>query len=61
MPDQDTSDPTALIQLMLDIISDQPGAILYRDNDRWKALMPTTPGYILTLNESLMPEWMPEA
>ena len=50
----------AELQRLLDMISDQPGAILYRADDRWRALVPDRPGLVLTLNERRMPAWLPD-
>jgi len=43
----------------LDIVSMVNGAMLYRAPWGWDALLPGTPGYVLTVNQSGLPEWMP--
>lgn len=53
----ETSDPYNLLQQLLDVLSQTPGAIIYRDIDGWKALEPTQAGDVLTLNNDLLPEW----
>lgn len=46
------------IQVELDTISDQPGAILYRGPTEWVALTPGDPGDLLTMGGSgLQPAW----
>lgn len=51
------ADPLIILQTLLDLISAEPGAILYRDKDRWRALLPGAIGQVLTLNDVLMPSW----
>lgn len=53
------ADPFALVQLLLDVLSDVEGAILYRAPDGWRALIPTVPGSVLTLDDNLLPSWQP--
>jgi hypothetical protein len=45
------------LQGLLDVLSQTPGAIIYRDVDGWKALQPGSVGQVLTLNSELLPEW----
>lgn len=47
------------IQEALDVLSQTPGAILYRDEDRWRALEPTQVGDVLALDTDLLPGWFP--
>lgn len=57
--DDSQADPFAILQQFLDILSDQPGAILYRAPEQWEALHPGDPGSILTLSTALLPVWTP--
>jgi hypothetical protein len=43
-------------QLVLDQITDTPGAMLYRDADGWWWVPAGSNGYVLTIND-LVPEW----
>lgn len=54
------ADPEALLQRMLDMISNEPGSILYRGPDGWVALAPTQAGDVLTLSDDLLPVWLPD-
>lgn len=58
MTDPTTYPPRAL-QELLDLISDQPGAILYRGPNRWEAVTPNNIGDQLTLSADLLPVWLP--
>lgn len=49
-PEQDLSD-------QLDVLSQTPGAIIYRGEDRWLALEPGDIGDVLALDDDLMPYW----
>ena len=51
------ADPEALLQRMLDMISNEPGSILYRDAFGWVALAPTQAGDVLVLNANKLPRW----
>lgn len=55
------SDPAAVIQLLLDILSDEPGAIIYRGPNMWEALPPGPIGSTLRLDEDQLPFWDPPA
>lgn len=55
----DNSDPYALLQQFLDILSQEPGAILYRGPDMWEALHPGDPGSLLVLSDERLPIWEP--
>lgn len=55
------ADPAELMQILLDMFSDQPGALLYRGPDGWEALLPGNAGDVLTLNDNLLPSWQPPA
>ena len=54
----DAIEPLRNLQELLDLISNTPGAILYRDYDRWRALVPERSGLILGVNGSNLPEWI---
>lgn len=41
----------------LDVFSTEPGAILYRDDDGWRALSPGNPGDILVIGDDNKPHW----
>lgn len=41
----------------LDILSQQPGAVLVRGDDRWFALDPSEPGSYLALDDEGFPSW----
>jgi len=45
------------LQLVLDMLSSEPGAILYRGEQKWEALLPSASGEVLTLDANLMPSW----
>lgn len=46
-----------LLQKSLDLLSDQPGSLLYRGLDRWVALPPGNVGDVLICGEGALPEW----
>lgn len=46
-----------LLQRALDLLSEQPGSLLYRGLDRWVALPPGNVGDVLICNEGALPEW----
>lgn len=45
-------------QWVLDLITDVPGAIIYRADIGWVALLPATSGHVLTMDAGL-PTWKP--
>lgn len=51
------SEPLAALRRLLDVLSQTPGAILYRGPDRWQALEPGNVGDILELDENRLPRW----
>lgn len=51
------ADPFAILQLLLDVLSDEPGAILYRGADMWEALPPENPGDALIIGPHGFPIW----
>jgi len=54
-----TADPEELLQTMLDLISNEPGSLLYRGANGWVALPPEQAGYVLALGDDLLPFWTP--
>lgn len=46
-----------LLQKALDLLSDEPGSLLYRGLDRWIALPPGHVGDVLICDEGAMPAW----
>lgn len=52
-----TPEVYATLQEFLDVLSQTPGAIIYRGADSWEALEPGPVGYILSLNASQIPYW----
>lgn len=50
-------DTAVEVSKALDIISPEPGAILYRGPDWWEALPPGNPGQILVVDADGFPEW----
>lgn len=57
--DESQSDPFAILQELLDLISDEPGAILYRGPQQWEALLPEAPASTLILGPDGLPIWDP--
>lgn len=53
------SDPFAILQLLLDILSQQPGAIIYRGPDMWEALHPGPELSTLIIGPDGLPIWDP--
>lgn len=41
----------------LDVLGQTPGSILYRDEDRWRALEPGEIGQVLAIDTDGMPGW----
>lgn len=46
-----------LLQKALDLLSDEPGSLLYRGPDRWLALPPGAIGDVLVCGDGALPEW----
>lgn len=45
------------LQNLLDVLSDEPGAILVRGPDTWIALPPGPVGYVLVIGDGGVPTW----
>lgn len=45
----------------LDVLGQTPGSILYRDQDRWRALEPGNIGDVLAIDTDGMPGWFDPA
>lgn len=50
-------DAAQLVQDLLNVLGSTPGMILYRDQDRWRALPPGAIGDILVLGTNYLPQW----
>lgn len=46
------------LQRLLDALSQQPGALLYRGEFAWQALPPGQLGQVLAIGANGMPQWM---
>lgn len=55
------ADPFAILQLLLDVLSDEPGALIYRGPQMWEALPPGEIGSTLILGPDLLPIWSDES
>jgi len=51
------ADALRAMQATLDLISTQPGAILYRGYNDWEAAAPDHPGQILVIQANGLPAW----